>query len=159
MRYAATRSFGLGALRSDLGFSHPLTRTSWSQASSRRRTEPTRSRSTSSDCERSGRGGRRSRYANWLARSSWSCSIPLHASRTTASSLVRVLPPLTPHAAPNQRLAFLFSIEGDPVAFLRTQRKYWAPTARNLASLVHTRTAEAKSKRAVESEPIYSHKL
>jgi hypothetical protein len=80
-----------------------------------RRTEPPRSSSrwTSSDCEQLGRSGRLPRYANWSPRS---CpfSIPLHASRTTASSPVRVLPPLTP-AAPNQRLAFLLR-KGDRVA-------------------------------------------
>jgi hypothetical protein len=51
-----------------------------------------------------GRSGRLARYANWSPRS-WSCSIPVYASRTTVSSPVRVLPPLT-FAAPNQRLAF-----------------------------------------------------
>lgn len=60
---------------------------------------------TSSDCERPGRSGRLLPCANWSPRSQ-SRSIPLHASRTTASSPVRVLPPLT-LAAPNQRLAFL----------------------------------------------------
>lgn len=110
LRYAATRSTGLGALRSYPAFRIPFT-----PARCRRRTEPTRSssRPTFSDRGQPGRGGRLSRYANWSPRS-WPRSIPLHASRTTASSPVRVLPPLTP-AAPNQRLAFLLR-KGDRVA-------------------------------------------
>jgi len=94
VRYVATRSTGLGALHSDPGFSHPHTRSRWSTASSGRRTDAARSSRGRPRAARSV-GEAAVFRATQPGRPILVLLYPLHASRTTVSSPVRVLPPLT----------------------------------------------------------------
>jgi hypothetical protein len=121
LRHAATRSAGLGSLRPDSDFSQPASGSSWPPASSRRRTEPTRSssRPTSSDCGQPGRSGRLPCCANWSPRS-WSCYSTLrepHHGFVARESLASLD---SRSAEPAARLSITHG--GRPRRLIRTER-------------------------------------